>query len=168
MLNFYAGKETTTTYIGSKGNVRKGSKGIRCYPKPEVTAYRVELQVNRPFLRELKLSPYKYPVNNINPFSYIEFRKPFELEGVVKLNDYLKRKSKSHSELAERIAFACLKSAFIDCCVGCEKNNCPHAEYGPLITCQISCFKQIKKHRKKLLYGVDYSLSENSSLSGDY
>jgi len=40
----------TTMYIGKDGNVRQGTKGVRCYPK-EGNRVRVEVQVNKAFLR---------------------------------------------------------------------------------------------------------------------
>jgi len=39
----------TTHYLGKQGNVRQGTKGIRCYPK-EGNRVRVELQANRGLL----------------------------------------------------------------------------------------------------------------------
>lgn len=39
----------TTHYLGKEGNVRRGAKGIRCYPK-EGNRLRVELQANRDLL----------------------------------------------------------------------------------------------------------------------
>jgi len=40
----------TTLYIGKEGNVRQGTKGIRCYPK-EWNRVRVEVQANKQFLK---------------------------------------------------------------------------------------------------------------------
>lgn len=40
----------TTLYVSNKGNVRSGTKGIRCYPK-ERNRVRVEVQANKPFLK---------------------------------------------------------------------------------------------------------------------
>ena len=151
MLNDYI----DTVYFGKDGNVRAGSKGIRCYPKPETGAYRIELQLNRKVLRSFKLSPYRYPLDEFSPFSYINFRRPINTDGLIRLhNTVLRKKGLSHrSEFANAVRLALTRNDFD--CRYCEKKNCTHFLYGPLVQCQIDAFKRIVK-RTGLKYGVDY------------
>lgn len=54
-----------TIYQGRKGNVRNGSKGLRCYCKEENNDHflRIELQANRKMIRRLRIDRSEYPTN---------------------------------------------------------------------------------------------------------
>jgi len=62
----------TTTYQGTGGNVRVGTKGLRCYPKETTSTkrYRIELQTNRTFNRR-----YGININN-----FIEYASSYNFE----------------------------------------------------------------------------------------
>lgn len=72
-----AGCRTTTSYLGLTGNVRKGSKGVRCYGKRDEAVVRVELQSNRRLLKRLKINLPDLPIgaNDIDVFDYLELRR---------------------------------------------------------------------------------------------
>lgn len=67
----------STHYYGKKGNVRNGVKGLRCYPK-EGARYRLELQLNRDFLRRkgINLDCFPLPVSFVNVLDLVKFYHP--------------------------------------------------------------------------------------------
>lgn len=72
-----SGCRTTTSYLGLTGNVRKGSKGVRCYGKSDEALVRVELQANRRLLKRLKINLPDLPIgaNDIDVLDYLDFRR---------------------------------------------------------------------------------------------
>lgn len=77
----------TTMYIGKKGNVRNGTKGVRCYLK-EGNRVRVELQANKEFLKTKKIAIGNLPISNnfAKVFDHIRFYYPIsrrELEKII-------------------------------------------------------------------------------------
>lgn len=54
----------TTRYIGRNGNIRDGTKGVRCYPKTirRKTLCRLEKQYNRQYLLERKITYESLPI----------------------------------------------------------------------------------------------------------
>ncbi len=93
----------TTMYQGTMGNARRGSKGLRCYPKEEVL-YRIELQANRAMLRSEGIAADGLPVqpSRVNIFDHVCLRRGVNqkcLRGLVRL---VGRNSKPISGSAER------------------------------------------------------------------
>jgi len=76
-----------TTYLGKGGNVRKGSKGIRCYLKNDF--FRVELQTNRPFNRYYDINIYNIftVLDNISLLYYFDLYKNINDKTINKIVD---------------------------------------------------------------------------------
>ena len=75
-----------TEYIGKKGVVRKGSKGLRIYNKQQDGRHflRMELQFNRPFIKSNGIS---LPVNadRFNLFDFVDYRKALDEDRLLKV-----------------------------------------------------------------------------------
>jgi hypothetical protein len=65
-----------TAYQGRNGNIRKGSKGFKCYIKSQKGCVRLELNANKGLLRTCLIRTSSLPVraSDINIFDYITFR----------------------------------------------------------------------------------------------
>ncbi len=116
-------KYKTTSYQGKEGNVRKGTKGLRCYPKVinGNAFYRIELQANHEFIRYKKIT-----LNNIldfaetyNPFDYLNLYKNIDVN---KINDIINRvllKKRPNllstgSKLAKRVFICAVRNYVLD------------------------------------------------------
>jgi hypothetical protein len=78
----------TTKYIGLNGNIRNGSKGLRCYSKGDrIKFYRIELQLNRKHLREHSINFNCLPIyaNVVDPFKYVKLYKQISNANINKL-----------------------------------------------------------------------------------
>jgi hypothetical protein len=149
-----------TVYIGTRGNVRSGVKGVRCYPKPETGAYRVEVQLNRAALKEFHLPSDFYPLA-IDPWRYLEFRRPMDESVFERLFRAVCKKmgvdpadsSTMRANLVRNVRMSDLK------CYFCERSErCLYAETKPFsqpAQCQIDAFKVIKA-RHRLNYGIGH------------
>jgi hypothetical protein len=140
----------TTAYLGTDGNVRNGSKGLRCYPKPEIGAYRIELQANRKLLKQFDLFADGFSPLAINPRQYIQFRQALSdhyyqllFKAICKKKgvDTTKYSQLSNTMLEKRIYM----SEFL--CMNCDKYvDCYRiGDEGMPVACQINAFKAVKK-----------------------
>ncbi len=78
-----------TIYQGRKGNVRNGSKGLRCYPKEEHSScfLRVELQANRKMIRRVGIDLNTLPIDpsHIDLFDYVSMRRGLDKDSLDKM-----------------------------------------------------------------------------------
>lgn len=86
----------TTNYIGRNGNIRKGSKGTRCYIKTEngKTFCRFEMQFNRRYLKSNKISFDSMPFNPLSfqVFDQVSILGNFSDTGVCNISRSILRK----------------------------------------------------------------------------
>jgi len=145
-----------TQYYGNKGDVRKGSHGIRCYPRnkksvkgiPEFIRY--EFQANRGVLKKYALSKTFSPFD-IDLREYIEFRQSLDEGMKLKLTNAICKKKNidltDKSSMKSRIQLSCIMREFS--CHACKKYDwCYYSENDFLlapVTCQINAFKIVKK-----------------------
>jgi hypothetical protein len=85
-LNYSGTDFRTTEYIGKNHNVRKGSKGLRIYDKQQDGRrfLRMELQFNRPFIRDKGIS---LPVHadSFNLFDFIDYREELDEDRLLRV-----------------------------------------------------------------------------------
>ena len=77
---FYDPKTSTkTTYFANDGDIRKGKNGVRVY-KRDNAYVRIELQLNRPFLKEQNLTLSDLPLapHSFDVFEFIRYRKKLD------------------------------------------------------------------------------------------
>ena len=76
----------STLYTGCRGDIRQGSKGIRCYIKREHgnTFYRMEFQLNRSFLLKHNITFNSLPLNPLQfqLFDFIDILEDFSETGI--------------------------------------------------------------------------------------
>jgi len=90
----------STVYFGRRGDVRKRSWGIRCYPSEPIHPghfLRIELQANGGFLMKHEIELWSLPLspNRFNPLDLVEFRRGLDVSGVATLMDLIKKEGES-------------------------------------------------------------------------
>jgi hypothetical protein len=145
-----------TMYQGRRGTVRRGSKGIRCYPKVAKGFYRVELQANKGLLRKEGITFESLPIrpSHISVFDHVQLRHGLDAASLPKLADLLAKRRLSRANYGERkmrIAGATLSNAF-ESLIACAITEDGTRLYGDLnarsvkpVAKQINYFKKIKE-----------------------
>jgi hypothetical protein len=148
-----------TAYIGSKGKVHSGVKGVRLYFKRELGCYRLELELHREALKQYRLSTDFYPLE-IDPWQYLEFRRPLSESGFERLFRAVCKKmgidptdkSTMRPNMVRNFRMSALK------CYDCEREELCRFSSLPFsqpVQCQIDGFRSIKRCFK-LTYGVEH------------
>jgi hypothetical protein len=154
-------KYEDTEYQGKLGNVRDGSKGLRCYIKNEELV-RIELQCNKNFLRKKRMNIENMPINpeHIDIFEYIDWRHGLSSSAQSKLVSTLVRKRfknipyderRSISPRKKKIYLNVLHSAYgatVSRIANSDGTCSPAFEMDPTdrpVAEQISEFKKLKK-----------------------
>lgn len=109
-VNFSGLEYRGTEYIGNKGVVRKGSKGLRIYNKQQNGRHflRMELQFNRDYIKRKSITLPVDPAS-FDLFDFVDYREPLDED---KLLDVLRKKWRTpikraaHVEMLRSLEFS--------------------------------------------------------------
>lgn len=88
-----------TEYQGHEGNVRNGSRGLRCYFKEDLRCIRVELCAYRDFLKSKGIRSLPIRANDIDPFDHIQYRDGLNAITLRRLVDLIMKRSGAHRSI---------------------------------------------------------------------
>lgn len=152
------GYKKTTHYQGNHGNVRDGSKGLRCYPKQNSTGefLRVEVQTNHYAIkRDLKLNILNLPIDpSLVRFGrYLEFRLWHDQKGrylIAREIDEAEQRKTGASKLPRNprsLAHVVRQDFMVRKLSGNGDEKGKDVWGEPSVAQQISGFKELKKKR---------------------